>query len=83
MDVVEREEEGKWKCQRRRKERRSSKASKHCAASKPPSPAIPAEKDKQWAAPGKPDTDAAFLKAIASTKRGKRPKINSIVNLII
>ena len=42
------------------------------AASKPPSSAIPAKKDKQGAAPGKPDTDAAFLKAIASTKRGKK-----------
>jgi hypothetical protein len=42
------------------------------AASKPPSSVIPAKKDKQGAAPGKPDTDAAFLKAIASTKRGKK-----------
>jgi hypothetical protein len=42
------------------------------AASKPPSSAIPAKKDKQGAAPGKPDTDAAFLKAITSTKRGKK-----------
>ncbi|KAF8804211.1 proline-rich protein [Phlegmacium glaucopus] len=41
------------------------------AASKPPF-AIPAKTDKQGAAPGKPDTDAAFLKAIASTKRGKK-----------
>jgi hypothetical protein len=64
--------EGNWKCQRRRKERRSSKASEHRAASKPPSSAIPAKKDKQGAAFGKPDTDAAFLKAIASTKRGKK-----------
>ena len=39
------------------------------AASKPPSSV---KKDKQGAAPGKPDTDAAFLKAIASTKRGKK-----------
>ena len=42
------------------------------AASKPPSSAVPANKNKQGAAPGKPDTDAAFLKAIASTKRGKK-----------
>jgi hypothetical protein len=42
------------------------------AASKPPSSVIPAKKDKQGAAPGKPDTDAAFLKAIASTRRGKK-----------
>ena len=43
------------------------------AVSKPPSSSfIPAKKDKQGAAPGKPDTDAAFLKAIASTKRGKK-----------
>ena len=43
------------------------------ASSKPPgSSVIPAKKDKQGAAPGKPDTDAAFLKAIASTKRGKK-----------
>ena len=42
------------------------------AASKPPFSAIHAKKDKQGAAPGKPDTDAAFLKAIASTKRGKK-----------
>ena len=42
------------------------------AASKPSSSAISAKKDKQGAAPGKPDTDAAFLKAIASTKQGKR-----------
>ena len=42
------------------------------ATSKPPSSAIPAKKDKRGAAPGKPDTDAAFLKAIASTKRGKK-----------
>ena len=42
------------------------------AASKPPSSAILAKKDKQGAPPGKPDTDAAFLKAIASTKRGKK-----------
>lgn len=41
------------------------------AASKPPS-AILVKKDKHGAAPGKPDTDAAFLKAIASTKRGKK-----------
>ena len=42
------------------------------AASKPPSSVIPTKKDKQGAAVGKPDTDAAFLKAIASTKRGKK-----------
>ena len=42
------------------------------AASKPPSTVIPSKKDKQGAAPGKPDTDAAFLRAIASTKRGKK-----------
>ena len=42
------------------------------ATSKPPSSAIPAKTDKPGAAPGKPDTDDAFLRAIASTKRGKK-----------
>ncbi|KAF8966816.1 hypothetical protein BDZ97DRAFT_1985838 [Flammula alnicola] len=41
------------------------------AASKPPSTIAPA-KDKRGAPAGKPDSDAAFLKAIASTKRGKK-----------
>ena len=46
------------------------------AASKPPSSAITAKKDKQGAGPSKTDTDAAFLKAIASTKQGKRAEDN-------
>lgn len=37
----------------------------------PQASTAPASK-KPGAAPGKPDTDAAFLKALASTKRGKR-----------
>ncbi|KAJ3514248.1 hypothetical protein NLJ89_g2480 [Agrocybe chaxingu] len=44
-------------------------------ASKPPSTVgtvTLAGKEGYGAAPGKPDTDAAFLKAIASTKRGKK-----------
>jgi hypothetical protein len=41
--------------------------------SKPPSNAGPVKsKTKAGAPPGKPDTDDAFLKAIASTKRGKK-----------
>ncbi|KAF5378152.1 hypothetical protein D9615_007618 [Tricholomella constricta] len=40
------------------------------AASKPPSTAAP--KAKGGALPGKPDQDTKFLKAIASTKRGKK-----------
>ncbi|KAG7442164.1 uncharacterized protein BT62DRAFT_936261 [Guyanagaster necrorhizus] len=39
--------------------------------SKPPSTVQP-PKSKSGAPPGKPDTDDAFLKAIASTKRGKK-----------
>ncbi|KAK0200414.1 proline-rich protein [Desarmillaria ectypa] len=39
--------------------------------SKPPSTVRPT-KSKSGAPPGKPDTDDAFLKAIASTKRGKK-----------
>ncbi|KAG5653883.1 hypothetical protein H0H81_009705 [Sphagnurus paluster] len=45
------------------------------AASKPPSSALAPVKSKPHkggAAPGKPDQDANFLKAIASTKRGKK-----------
>ncbi|KAK0447454.1 proline-rich protein [Desarmillaria tabescens] len=38
---------------------------------KPPSTVQPT-KSKSGASPGKPDTDDAFLKAIASTKRGKK-----------
>ncbi|EPS94285.1 hypothetical protein FOMPIDRAFT_1063265 [Fomitopsis schrenkii] len=49
-------------------------------ASKPPSRTAPkpasksteTEKKPSGAAPGKPDTDEAFLKAVASTKKGKR-----------
>ncbi|CAA7263776.1 unnamed protein product [Cyclocybe aegerita] len=44
-------------------------------ASKPPSTVGTVTltgKEGHGAAPGKPDTDAAFLKAIASTKRGKK-----------
>ncbi|KDR66168.1 hypothetical protein GALMADRAFT_232674 [Galerina marginata CBS 339.88] len=42
------------------------------APNKPPSTIAPSV-DKQGGAPaGKPDTDAAFLKAIASTKKGKK-----------
>ncbi|KAF8175759.1 proline-rich protein [Pholiota molesta] len=47
----------------------------HAAApqptTKPPSTLAPSTKN-QGAPTGKPDTDAAFLKAIASTKRGKK-----------
>ena len=78
MDVVEREASGNAKKRAienvnavERSEGPLKPASTR-AASKPPSSAIPAKKDKQGAAPGKPDTDAAFLKAIASTKRGKK-----------
>ncbi|THV00834.1 hypothetical protein K435DRAFT_963801 [Dendrothele bispora CBS 962.96] len=41
------------------------------ATSKPPSTFKSSGKDS-GAAPGKPDTDEAFLKAVASTKRGKK-----------
>jgi len=41
-------------------------------SNKPPSKAVTMDKAKQGAVAGKPDTDAAFLKAIASTKRGKK-----------
>lgn len=39
---------------------------------KPPSKTLTASKERPGAPAGKPDTDAAFLKAIASTKRGKK-----------
>lgn len=42
------------------------------ASSKPPSSVRPASVSKGGAIPGKPDQDAVFLKAIASTKRGKK-----------
>jgi hypothetical protein len=42
------------------------------AGSKPPSTAHASKPTKPGAAPGQPDKDAAFLKAIASTKRGKK-----------
>lgn len=42
------------------------------APSKPPSTVKPSKQTKTGAPAGKPDTDAAFLKAIASTKRGKK-----------
>ena len=86
MDVVEREAPGNaFSAKKRAIENvnaveRSEGAPKPPsirAASKPPSSSvIPAKKDKQGAAPGKPDTDAAFLKAIASTKRGKKAEDN-------
>ena len=42
-------------------------------SNKPPSKVLTTmDKGKQGAVAGKPDTDAAFLKAIASTKRGKK-----------
>lgn len=41
-------------------------------SNKPPSKILATDKGKQGAVAGKPDTDAAFLKAIASTKRGKK-----------
>ena len=81
MDVVEREASGNaFSAKKRAVENVNAversegplKPPSTRAASKPPSSAIPAKKDKQGAAPGKPDTDAAFLKAIASTKRGKK-----------
>ena len=40
--------------------------------SKPLSAPLKRPASKSGAAPGKPDTDAAFLKAVASTKRGKK-----------
>ena len=81
MDVVEREAPGNTFSAKKRaienvnaveRSEGPPKPASTRAASKPPSSAIPAKKDKQGAAPGKPDTDAAFLKAIASTKRGKK-----------
>ena len=42
------------------------------APSKPPSTVKPLKQTKTGAPAGRPDTDAAFLKAIASTKRGKK-----------
>lgn len=41
-------------------------------SNKPPSKVLTTDKTKEGAVAGKPDTDAAFLKAIASTKRGKK-----------
>lgn len=41
-------------------------------SNKPPSKVLTTDQGKQGAVAGKPDTDAAFLKAIASTKRGKK-----------
>lgn len=44
---------------------------------KPTSASVPAkDKATSGAPPGKPDTDVAFLKAIASTKRGKKNEDN-------
>ncbi|RDB24208.1 Nibrin [Hypsizygus marmoreus] len=42
------------------------------AGSKPPSTIKPIKSSKGGAQPGNPDQDTAFLKAIASTKRGKK-----------
>lgn len=42
------------------------------APSKPPSTVKSLKQTKTGAPAGRPDTDAAFLKAIASTKRGKK-----------
>lgn len=56
-------------------EKAGSKATKPAsvrAGSKPPSTAPTSKPTKPGAAPGQPDKDAAFLKAIASTKRGKK-----------
>jgi hypothetical protein len=40
--------------------------------SKPPFAPVKRPTSKSGSAPGKPDTDAAFLRAVASTKRGKK-----------
>ncbi|KAF9466695.1 proline-rich protein [Collybia nuda] len=51
---------------------RTAKPTSTSAGSKPPSTAITSKSIKPGAPPGQPDKDAAFLKAIASTKRGKK-----------
>jgi len=51
---------------------RSAAAAAAPTSNKPTSKVVTTDKAKQGAVAGKPDTDAAFLKAIASTKRGKK-----------
>ncbi|KZT01646.1 uncharacterized protein LAESUDRAFT_815725 [Laetiporus sulphureus 93-53] len=51
---------------------RSAAESSARSASKPPSTVVNFNKKVSGAAPDKPDIDQAFLKAVASTKRGKK-----------
>jgi hypothetical protein len=88
LDVVQEEEESSWQesvgvdigdvtvTKKRAVEDVNAVQPSTRSGSKPPPAAVvgkPGLKThKTGAAPGKPDTDAAFLKALASTKRGKK-----------